>query len=333
MHLIRSAVLKMTLYYLLIIMALSIGFSLFLYHVSSIELNRELRRPSFITQTEIGTLFNYDRFRDTRLEESHHHLLDNLIAFNIATLFIGGALSYALALRTLHPIEDALEAQSRFTADASHELRTPLTAMQTEIEVALRNPKLNAEAARQLLASNLEEVGKLKALSDSLLHLAQQNGQSDSYRTISLKEVAAQAAEYHGKQAQAKDITIENRVPAMTVQGDKETLVQAVAILLDNAVKYSGPKTTVVLSGKRLNHQVELSVKDHGSGIKASDLPHIFDRFYRADRSRNKETVDGYGLGLSIAKKIVELHHGSITVKSTLEQGSTFTIKLPLETA
>jgi signal transduction histidine kinase len=115
-----------------------------------------------------------------------------------------------------------------------------------------------------------------------------------------------------------------------TVAGDAASLTELVAILLDNAIKYSPEKSQITLSSQPSGHHVKLAVADQGVGMKASDLPYIFHRFYRADRSRSKEHIEGYGLGLSIAKRITDLHHGEITVTSAPGQGSTFKVKLPV---
>lgn len=330
---IRSATAKLTLWYLAIIMALSIGFSFFLYRLSTAELNRGLRRQnSFFAQPRPGfpTLPpSFENFRVKQLEEGRQHLLDDLVIFNLTTLLLGGAASYALARRTLHPIEDALEAQSRFTADASHELRTPLTAMQTEIEVALRNTSLNKQQAKNLLKSNLEEVAKLKALSDALLRLASQNGHDGSSQA-NIESAIDQALARVEQQAKARSITINPSASPLVVAGDENSLSELLVILLDNAIKYSQPASKITVSAERHGKFAHLTVTDKGHGIKASDLPHIFDRFYRSDPSRSKDKIEGYGLGLSIAQKIVDLHNGSIEVKSTAGKGSQFTVKLPL---
>lgn len=209
-------------------------------------------------------------------------------------------------------------------------MRTPLAAIQTEVEVALRDPKLDQTMAVNILRSNLEEVAKLKSLSDGLLRLARENGKTLPIESISLEKIIPEAISQVLASAEAKDITIANSVSDIAVLGDKQNLVELVVILLDNAIKYSDPKTTIKLSARKHGKYVYLAVTDQGQGIKASDLPHIFDRFYRADSSRSKEKVSGYGLGLSIAKKIVDLHQGTIEAKSTPGKGSTFTVRLPI---
>lgn len=326
---IRSATIKLTLWYLMLIMALSIGFSVMLYHVSSQELERGVPpRPGLLLrELQPGS---YEQFREVQLGSSRSHLRGDLVLFNLAVLILGGGLSYALAIRHIRPIEDALTAQSRFTADASHELRTPLTAMQTEIEVSLRDPKLTKEETRELLESNLEEVGKLRVLSDSLLRLAQGNGKDLELKPVALDGVAEEAIARFAKAAKAKSIKVHNQVKASEVMGDHESLVEVMAILLDNAIKYSDKQTSITLSSETHGKYGLLSVKDEGQGLKASDIPHIFERFYRADTSRSKQRVEGYGLGLSIAKQIAAAHKGEIEVESAPGKGSTFTVKVPL---
>ncbi|MDB5163453.1 MAG: putative Histidine kinase [Candidatus Saccharibacteria bacterium] len=330
----KSARLRLTLAYLAILMLISLFFSTILYSVSSHELDRGFRGES-----HIYTLYPHDNLAlqdiqnllDKRLDQSRHHLILNLLYTNIFVLLLGGGASYALATFTLKPIEESHEAQSRFTADASHELRTPLAAMQTGIEVALRDPKLTKEEAKDLLRSNLEELAKLTALSDGLLQLARLNRNDLPNERVSLAKVTQEAIDRVLPVAEQKGILLEqNASSGVTVIGDKAGLVEVVVILLENAVKYSPAKSRVVLTLKKQAKQASISVKDEGRGMKASELPHIFERFYRADSSRNKEQVSGYGLGLSIAKSVVDLHDGTITAQSQPSRGSTFEVKLPL---
>jgi two-component system sensor histidine kinase CiaH len=327
-NIVKSAVFKLTLYYLAIIVGLSIGFSSFLYEISNNALGRSLRSPGF----DNFSLFvpNYEQFRQGRLDEARGNLLFNLIVFNLFVLLAGGFLSYALAQRTLAPIDEALESQSRFTADASHELRTPLTAMQTEIEVALRRKDLSAPQAKKLLQSNLEEVSKLRSLSENLLKLASNGDQGLSLKVVSLEDISIDAVTSAVKAAQAKNIAIENNVQPVKVEADKAALSEVLNILLDNAIKYSPAKSTVTLASRQDNHNVILTVADQGRGIGKSDLPHIFERFYRSDHSRNKtQQTEGYGLGLSIAQRIIALHGGVITASSQPNKGSIFSVSLP----
>jgi len=336
---IKSATFKLTLWYLGIVMALSLLFSVALYQASYTQLAANVDRQ----RNAVGHLLlppELEPRRDAimnaladQLNDDRRNLLLRLGALNLVTLLLGGGASYVLARRTLEPIEASLEAQGRFTADASHELRTPLTAMRTEIEVALRERGLSAHDARELLASNLEEIAKLEALSAGLLRLARFENALDpaAISAIPVHELFEAAAARHQARLDEHHVSLEVTVGAETVSGDRDSLTELVAILLDNAIKYSPAHSSVKLASKATNDEVRLSVADHGIGIKASDIPRIFDRFYRADPSRTRANVGGYGLGLSIAKRIAEVHHGIISVESKPEKGSTFTVKLPIE--
>lgn len=329
----RSAALRLTLWYLAIIMAISLIFSGLLYRVSSQELAHNVSRQLGYFNNFLGPNdFNvYNQMRQKQLDEDTGSLRASLVFFNLLVLAAGGGASYWLARRTLVPIEAALVAQSRFAADASHELRTPLTAIQTENEVALRNPRLTKEAAVSLVKSNLEEVAKLRALSEGLLRLANGAGQDIEMHPTDISQVTKQAAERYAKAAGEKSITITRRVPAAKVMGDREALVELFSILIDNAIKYSDESTKISISSKPRGKSLEIKVADQGQGMAAAELPHIFERFYRTDSSRSRDGSGGYGLGLAIAKQIVQLHKGYITVESSPGKGSAFMVSLPAE--
>lgn len=328
MNIFHSASLKLTAWYLSIIMVISIAFSFIVYGISDAELSR-----GFPPRDDVGRrlLLNPEAFetlREERVEEGRVRLLGNLFIVNVVTLTLGGGASYVLARRTLSPIKQAMDAQGRFISDASHELRTPLTAMQTEIEVALRDKKLDKAAAKHLLESNLEEVNNLRGLTDRLLQLS--NGHDVVLGSVSLEEPAITALNRVLPLAQAKGIAIENNVPPILVRASSESLGDLLVILLENAIKYSPKGSRVVVDAKSQGQNAVLTVADTGVGIKAVDLPHVFDRFYRADLSRSKQHVEGHGLGLAIAKSIVETHKGSIEVESAPGQGTTITVIFPL---
>lgn len=336
----NATTIRLALSYLTVIMVLSIAFSMVFYRTSIHALGRQIPPPSiygegFRTDGGGGIVGNgngdgFTTFFTQRISEGRSDLLARLVLLNILAFFIGSIISFFLARASLEPIEEAMEAQSRFSSDASHELRTPLTAIRTRNEVALRKPKLSTAEAKQVIQSNLDEVIKLEMLSEGLLRLARQDGKPLELSAVDLDEVATEAINKVIEPAQAKNITIDETVPKISVQADSASLAQAIKILLDNAIKYSPTKSKVMVSGYKKGKHGFLQVKDEGQGIKAADLPLIFDRFYRADNARTKQGDNGYGLGLSIAQKIIEQHGGDITAKSTVDKGSTFTIKLAL---
>ncbi|HTE58383.1 MAG TPA: ATP-binding protein [Verrucomicrobiae bacterium] len=333
----RKTYTKLAALYLVILMSISLFFSAIIFQSAVHEFNRDYERqgvvirrlPDFrLTEPALDQFFDQRRQQYT---EAKTHILNRLVLINLIILVGGGILCYYLARRTLQPIEEAHDALERFTADASHELRTPLAVMQTENEVALMNPKLTLDAAKDQLRSNLEELAKLTVLSEGLLRLARLENNSDDFVDVELEKVIADSLARTTTLAQTKHVQIEATVaPHLKVRGEQASLTEAVVTVLDNAIKYSPKKSKVQVTVRKSQKQALIQIKDQGMGIRASDLPHIFDRFYRADSARSKQDTQGYGLGLAIAKNIVEMHGGAITVKSSQGKGSTFTFHLPL---
>lgn len=331
----KSARIKLTAWYLVIIMAVSFSFSAFIYRSVSLEFQRRLNvietrleLRGFGLRPPPGQV----EVLVEDLEEARRRVLFILIYTNAVIFVISAAAGYFLAGKTLTPIEAMVEDQKRFVADASHELRTPLTSMKTEVEVALRDKKLDLKGAKELLKSNLDEVDKMKNFSDYLLSLSryEADGHDLPMENINLAEVARQAIERNAPLAKEKKVKIEKQLDEVVVKGNPQSLVELISILINNAVKYSPEGKEVRVSLRIRGKNAVIEVKDQGMGIRKEDLPHIFDRFYRADTSRSKSKTDGYGLGLAIAKSIVDLHNGSIQVTSKLGKGSTFIVKLPL---
>lgn len=331
------AVIKLSLFYVLIIMTISVSFSLILHRISYQEINRGLGRQlrTFWEQNNINPMSpmaDLEKIRQDQINEANKRLTINLIYFNILILVFSSITSYFFAKKTLEPIEKSMEEQNRFTADASHELRTPLTAMKTEIEVALRDKKLNLEEARNLLNSNLEEVGKLESLSNALLKLAKAENINNEFEEVNLWAIINAAHKKIQRLSDQKMISIKisptDKNDNFIIDGEPQSLTELFVILLDNAVKYSPENSEVIVSTENQGEHIVIKIKDEGIGIKESDLPYIFNRFYRADNSRNKEKVAGYGLGLSIAKQIVDMHNGAISVNSKIGKGSEFKISL-----
>jgi len=339
MKLHRSPYLRLTLFYVLIVMTISVLFSIVIFNLSSKELDSGLGRQSRVIwslgqNNGMMTPFaDIDQIRQNQLDESEDNLRDNLIYWNLIILILSSVLSYFLAKTSMRPIEDALYSQNCFTADASHELRTPLTVMKTEIEVALRDKEIDLASARKLLESNLEEIGKLESLSNALLKVARsrESVMADFTKT-SLSDIVLEAYDKVESLAKQKSIKFDfkSTTKELSVNGDAISLKELFIILFDNAIKYSDENSKVEVNLSTDKKNALVSIKDHGVGIKASDLPYIFNRFYRADNSRTKNVSGGYGLGLSIARNIAEMHNGIIVVESQPGQGSEFKITFPL---
>lgn len=332
----RRTTVRLTLVYLGIIMAISLFFSLSLYGVSAVEVERGVMRQTQAVELRPRPIL--DEFsredlhtqRDLIIQDARQHLALRLFIVNLFILVGGGLLSYALARRTLQPIEEAHEAQSRFVADASHELRTPITAMKSETEVALDDPKLTLSQSKKLLESNVEELDKLTNLTDSLLRLARLDSNGHEEKSVKIGQVVQASIDKVLPLAEAKKILVNPKIASEPiVLGDEHLLGEMFVTILDNAVKYSPKKSEVKVSLSSNKQHVRVTIQDQGAGISATDLPHIFERFYRADGSRARSEAGGYGLGLAIAKNIVELHRGDITATSKPKEGTTFIISLP----
>lgn len=316
--------------YLAIIMGMSIIFSFAIYNLSDHELQSQ-RRLQIPQNIQVTFSDDFERLQQLRLDQARSNLRERLAVFNLITLFFGAILSYVLALRALQPIEDIIEAQDRFTSDASHEIRTPLTVMKSEIEVALRDKNLTLEEAKETMASNLEEVTKLEALTSGLLQLARQENTQITKQKIDINELIKNSREQVLPKAKAKNIKITlGKVKGPPLSGEPQSLQQALVILLDNSIKYSPTKSEIQVTPKNNRSSYSISIQDQGPGIDAEDLPHIFERFYRSDKSRTKaQETSGYGLGLAIAKQIIDSHSGTISISSKPNKGTTATINLP----
>ncbi|GAB1576124.1 sensor histidine kinase [Bordetella petrii] len=223
----------------------------------------------------------------------------------------------------------------RFLADISHELRTPLTALRGEAEIALRGKTPQESNYRQALSEVVARAAEMSHLIEDLLFIARSESDDIDFDKglLDLKDVARAALHDTDVLARRRDIRLamhsDEPARAVPIYGDKVRLKQAAMIALDNAIKYSAPGTAVEISVRRLDNEGELSIRDQGAGCAADDLPHIFTRFYRGAQARERWAA-GSGLGLSIARWIVDKHDGTVSFDSTEGQGSTFTIRLPL---
>lgn len=321
--------LKLTAWYLLIIMVISIFFSGIIYRMVNVELNRFANIQRFRFERRFPTPPTLDL---DLIEETKRRFLLILVFINGGILIISGGLSFFLAGKTLYPIKVMIDDQNRFISDSSHELRTPITSLKTSLEVSLRDKKLSVKDAKKLLRDNLNEVNRLQILSDDLLQLSRYQDPNHQlvFQKLSLSELIKPAINQIKPLANKKQLTLIDQTKNLTLYGAKNRLADLFTILLDNAVKYSPPQKTITITSRKTDSAISVLVTDQGIGISPKDMPHIFDRFYRADSARSNSRVPGYGLGLAIAKKIVEAHHGSISVTSQLNQGSTFTVSLPL---
>ena len=223
-------------------------------------------------------------------------------------------------------VEQSLQAQRRFVADASHELRTPLTTIRGNMELLQHQPALDAEERTDILADTIGETDRLTRLVSELLTLAR----TDTQQTLPTGPLPVQPLlEDVCRQAQHWDTRhtiLCQPAGELAVMGNADALKQILLILLDNSVKHTPPESIVTVSAATNEDAVVIRVQDNGPGIDPAVLPHIFERFYRGDVVR---TGPGTGLGLAIAKELITAQDGTVTVESTLGKGSLFTLSLP----
>ena len=320
----EKARIKLTSWYLAIIMVISLSFSVAIY----VGVNRELVRFDALQQARQQRADQFyiilrtnglplppenSPIESETLETARIRIITSLGLINLAILLVAGAGGYFLAGQTLEPIGKMVDEQKEFVSDASHELRTPITSLKTEIEVALRDKNLSLKDTKALLSSNLEDVNKMQRLANYLLKLNRyEEGGSIPMAKVDLRDIVRDAV---GKRK------VKMALHKSIITGNKDAISELATILTDNALKYGGGKSVEV----RCFPEGIIEVEDHGKGISKEDIPHIFDRFYRSDKSRG---TDGYGLGLAIAKSIVDLHHGSIEVESKPGKGTRFRVTL-----
>jgi heavy metal sensor kinase len=230
--------------------------------------------------------------------------------------------------QTLERLEALFTSQQRFLADVSHELRTPLTVIKGNVDLMRRMKQLDDES----LASIDQEAGRLTRLVGGLLMLAQaESGKLPlNFKPVELDILVTEVFQEMRVIAGNRVRVHLNEIDQMRVNGDRDRLKQVLINLVANAIQYTPQNGDVFLSLARVGDQARIICRDTGPGIPAEDLPHIFERFYRAEKSRTRGKSTGFGLGLSITKWIVEHHNGRIEVESKEGRGTTFAIWLPL---
>lgn len=260
-------------------------------------------------------------------------ILDNIFwTFAIAVLCALGAfylMSRYLAEKAVEPIEKAWTQQKAFIADASHELRTPLTVIRTNLDVVLCSPEETVEEQKEWLTNIREETDAMKELVESLFFLAQADAHQQRLEcdAFDCRDMIASAVRAYTPMAEEKGITLTADLGGENVIcGDDGKLRRVLRVLVENAIRHTdaGGSITVRLTDE--GKISRLTVADTGEGIAPNALGHLFERFYQADSSRRK---GGAGLGLAIAKWIVEAHGGTISAESVPGQGATFIVRLP----
>jgi len=228
-------------------------------------------------------------------------------------------------------LEESFQQTRRFLADASHELRTPLTMLRAELESVLERAEVD-EDVRAVAASALDEVERLRKIVEGLFALSRlEAGEAlEESMPFDLAELAASTTDQMCLLAEDKNITMKcDSTEKVIIEGDRSRLKQVTVNLLDNAIKFTRPGGSIDVRVLTRDGKAVLEVEDTGPGIPADALPHVFERFFRVDTARAREW-GGAGLGLSIVKSICTAHRGQVEVQSKEEQGSRFTVELPL---
>ena len=248
-----------------------------------------------------------------------------LFAGSMAVIF---GISLILSNLAVKPVQTAWEQQKQFVADASHELKTPLTVILANNNIMLSHQSSTVAEERQWLESTEEEADHMKKLIENMLFLAKSDAGTAKVQlcAVNFSEIVEGCALHFEPVAFEREIMIDadGIEEDVILQGDPTQLNQLAHILTDNAVKYASPGTTVTIRLQAAGDRAEFSVNNRGNVIAKDELGHIFDRFYRAEKSR---TTKGYGLGLSIAQRIVESMNGKITVESNDADGTTFSVR------
>ena len=292
----------------------------------------------------IGTYIVFERISRNTLEfedknnladveqSTIERMIDRLglifIISDSAVLIISAFLGYYLAGKTLLPIQETMEKQKRFVADSAHELRTPLTIMKTGIETTASAKKQTINDYKDLNKDLLSEINELIDLSNNLLFLANTDAkkQNMSFKKINISPLCLNQVKFVEQYALEKNITISTKVNKdYYIIGNTELFNRMVINLLKNSIDYGKNGGFIVLSIEQVNNNIFLKISDSGLGIPAEEIKHIFERFYKADKSRNVNG-SGTGLGLSIVDEIVKLHNSFINVESEVDKGTTVTI-------
>ncbi|MCQ1530541.1 sensor histidine kinase [Lutispora saccharofermentans] len=238
-------------------------------------------------------------------------------------------MSRILIGKAVEPVEATIKSQKRFIAAASHELKAPLSVIQANTETLCIDQATASQKKQKVV---LDECGRMSTLIQSMLRLASSDTGSwkMSMKETDVDSLLIEAWEAFQESARKKNIRIELNIEEHYPKfvGDKEHIGTVLGILIDNAISYSMPDLSIEMGAEVQQKQIVFFVTDHGAGISNSEKEKVFERFYRADPSRNSK--EHFGLGLCIAKEIVQLHQGTITLEDTPGGGCTFKVKLPI---
>ncbi|MFV0395281.1 MAG: sensor histidine kinase [Coprobacillaceae bacterium] len=260
-------------------------------------------------------------------------LLNLVYAFLVVSILVTCViviLSYKYANRAIQPIKESFKRQEEFVANASHELKTPLTIINTTLNVIRSNQDETVQQQDKWLDYIQNETNRMSTLTNDLLYLTRMSQTNDILlTTFNISELIETTILSMEAIAYEKDVTLSYTGFPMQYHGHMESLNRLFYILLDNAIKYNNKDGYVKVVLTKQQKTITITIENSGEGIEEEHIKRIFNRFYRADESRNSQT-GGYGIGLSIAKTIVEQHNGIIKVESELQKSTTFSVTLPI---
>lgn len=279
---------------------------------------------NMVVITSVLVIIEIAIFFNTNANISEHRMIAVLMIC-ILLVFIASVIISFLAIT---PIKKAWQKQLDFTADASHELRTPLAVIQTNLELVLDNGEETVESQRKWLENIYFENIRMNKLVDDLLTLSRADSglQEINKEPIKLDEIINSVVNKFLPLSQSSGIRLISECEhQLEMYGDYERMQQLFAILIDNAFKHMNCKGNIVINAYEAGNVITVEVADNGQGIETKELDRIFERFYRVDKVRSRKQ-GGSGLGLNIAKWIVEKHKGKITVQSKINEGTSFFI-------
>jgi signal transduction histidine kinase len=318
-----TARLKLTLWYMLISYSL---LALFTLAVISAEWQAFAQVIDLVHSHVRGVVFNI--YLQQQIGEFEQHFVRWLLLFDGVILVIATVASYFLSGRTLGPIEVTMKAQEQFVGDVSHELRSPLASMAMQIEAYQRTPKKSVTLATEVIEGLQNDVSRMSDLVNGLLRLVRLEHDASAVELqnpSTLAEVVRVGLAQFEQMIQAKSLELSIDLgETRPVRANVDSIRQVVSILLENAVKYA-PVGGELRVEVRQADGAELIVFNDGSGILSDDLPHVFDRFYRGQNAGD----EGVGLGLAIARQLVERQGGRVAVASQPDQGVTFKVVWP----
>ncbi|MBE7719037.1 sensor histidine kinase [Lacrimispora indolis] len=275
-------------------------------------------------------------FADQSYERNNlRALLINCLLVFLGATFLFLILSLFLSRLALIPVENAWRVQNQFIADASHELKTPLTVILANLQILSLHKECTIMEQQKWLNNTKEEAQRMKQLVEELLFLARSDAESvqapqTAKAPLDFSDIVLNGVLLFESVAFENKVDLKNEIePGIFLEGWEAQLRQLTTILLDNACKYAGKQGSVSVILKKSPHYAVLTIQNTGEPIPEKEQSHVFERFYRTDKSRVRKE-GGYGLGLSIAKTIVDQHKGKISLTSSLEAGTSFIVSLPL---